>query len=47
MSKGSQLLIGINYNLSGDTEVVVCQKNGVVRVQPLSKRKRNTISKKS
>lgn len=40
--KGSKILRGINYSLSGENEVIIAQKNGVLRVKkyPSSKRKK-------
>lgn len=37
---GSKVLRGINWNLSGQNEVIVVQKNGVIRVKRLGKQKR-------
>lgn len=43
--KGAEQLKGIGNELSGNSLDLICQKNGVIRVPPLSVRKRN--SKKS
>lgn len=36
---GSKIIRGINYTTSGDNQVIVVQKNGVIRAKPLKKTK--------